>query len=56
MVCYFLLYNNVNQLYVYISPLLLESLSHALRPQLSRSSRGTKLGSLHYAKFPLAID
>ena len=28
MLCYFLLYNNVNQLDVYIAPLLLEPLSH----------------------------
>ena len=43
MLCQFLPYNNENQLYVYIYPLLLEPASHP-----SRSSQSTELNSLCY--------
>ena len=42
----FLLYNKVNQLYVYIYPLSIESSPPPLHP--SRSSQSTKLSSLCY--------
>ena len=51
MVCQFLLYNKVNQLYIYIYPHI-SSLLHLPRPSLSHPSRwsqSTKLISLCYA-------
>ena len=52
MLYYFLLYNNINQLYVYIYPLPLEPPSHP-----TRSSQSTELTELPvlYSRFPLAI-
>ena len=50
MVCQFLLYNNVNQLYIYIYPHI-SSLLHLLPPSLSHPSRwsqSTELISLCY--------
>ena len=45
--CQFLLYNKVNQLYVYIHPLPLE-LQFSLPSHTSRSSQSTELSSLCY--------
>ena len=46
MLCWFLLYNNMNQLYVYIYPLPLEPPSHPPTSHPSRISQSTKLSSL----------
>ena len=43
--CWFLLYNNMNQLYVYIYPLPLEPPSH---PFLSHPSRSSQIGSTFF--------
>ena len=48
MLCEFLLYKIVNQLYVYIYPLPLGPPSHHLIYHPSRSSQSTKLSSLCY--------
>ena len=50
MLCWFLLYNKVNQLQLHIYPLPLEPLCHPTRypSQPSRSSQSTKLNSLFY--------
>ena len=49
MLCQFLLYNNVNQLLVYIWPLPPEPSVHLHSPsRLSRSSQSTELSSLCY--------
>ena len=42
----FVLYNEVNQLYVYIYPLPLEPLSHPAPSHPSRSSQSAELSSL----------
>ena len=44
--CYFLLYNSVNQLYVYIHPLPLEPASHPLHPT-------TEVIAEHWTELPL---
>ena len=49
MLCQFLLYNNVNQLYVYIYLLPLEPPCHTPPSHPSRSSQSTRLSSLCYA-------
>ena len=54
MLSWFLLYNEVNQLYVYIYPLPLGPPSHP-PSHPSRSSQGSKLSSLVYSSFPLPI-
>ena len=46
--CWFLLYNNMNQLYVYIYPLPLEPPSH---PFLSHPSRSSQIGSTFFFFF-----
>jgi len=46
--CWFLLYNNMNQLYVYIYPLPLEPPSH---PFLSHPSRSSQMGSTFFFFF-----
>ena len=50
MLCWFLLYNKVNQLQLHIYPLPLEPLCHPTRypSQPSRPSQSTKLNSLFY--------
>ena len=54
MLCSFLLYNEMNQLFVYIYPL---PLAAALYNHPSRSSQSMELSSLSYtySRFPLAI-
>ena len=47
MLCQFLLYNKVNQLYVYIRPLPLGPSSHPTTSYPSRSLQSTELSSLH---------
>ena len=49
MLCYFLLYNEVNPLFAYIYPLPLKP--PCLPPHPSRSSQSTKLSSLGYALY-----
>ena len=49
MLCQFLLYNEVNQLYVYLYPLPLGPPSHPSPSHPSRSLQSTKLSSLCYA-------
>ena len=48
MLWWFLLYNKVNQLWVYIGPFPLELPSHHSPSHPSRSSQSTELGSLSY--------
>ena len=46
--CSFLLYNEINQLYVYVYALALEPPPTPSPPQPSRSSQSPKLSALHY--------